>query len=118
MLKLFTCTAIAVSMFNISAQAGDAPSNLNDWKAQASSAIGDKVKYPETASLIGDNGSNSFVVTVNRQGDILDVTKSLKAKSDYFDAASYRALNYVDLPNLPSSYKADTYSFKVVLDYI
>lgn len=118
MLKLFTCTAVAMSMFSISAQAGDISPNLNDWKAQASSAIGDKVKYPKTANLVGENGSNTFVVTVNKQGDILDVTKRVKAKMNYFDAASYRALKYVDLPALPSSYKADTYSFMVVLDYI
>lgn len=118
MLKLFTYTTAAISLLSISAYAAEAPLSLDDWKDEASKAIGDKIEFPETANLLGEDGSNIFVVTVNRQGDILEVSKSVKAKRNYFDAASYRALRYVDLPDLPSSYKADTFSFSIELDYM
>lgn len=120
MLKFFTYTATvaAMSLYSLSAHAAQTPSDLDQWKDQASKAISDKVDFPETANLLGETDSNIFVVTVNRQGDILDVSKSVKAERNYFDAASFRALRYVDLPDLPASYKADTFSFSLELDYI
>lgn len=119
MIKFFTYTAVAaaMSMFSISAQANDNSTQLKQWMKHASHAIEEKVSFPETANLLNESGSNTFVVTVNKQGDILEVSKRDKAKRNYFDDASYRALRYVDLPNLPASYKADTYSFSLVLDY-
>lgn len=117
MLKFFTYTATAIGMLTMSAQADDVPSNLNDWIDQASKAVEAKMEYPKTATLLGETDTNTFVVTVNRQGDILEVTKNSKTKRTYFNKASSRALRYVDLPDLPSSYKKDTLSFALVLDY-
>tara|TARA_R110002096_G_C14661614_1_gene728098 strand:+ start:18464 stop:18934 length:471 start_codon:yes stop_codon:yes gene_type:complete len=117
MIKLFTYTTVAVSMFTLSAQAADAPSTMNAWIDQASSAIEEKMEYPKTAALIGETDLHTLVVKVNRHGDILEVTKGDKAQSNYFDMASNKALRYVDLPDLPSSYKKDTLSFVLSLDY-
>lgn len=110
-------TTTALSLFAVSALAADKPSTLNEWVKQSSSAIEAKMEYPETTSMLGETDTNTYVVTVNRQGDILEVTKGDKAKSQYFSIASNRALRYVDLPDLPASYKKDTLSFVLVLDY-
>jgi translation elongation factor EF-Ts len=99
----FTATT-AISMIAVSAQAADKPSTINEWVKQASSAIEEKMEYPKTAAMTGETDTHTFVVTVNRQGDILEITKGDKVKRNYFDAASNRALRYVDLPDLPASY--------------
>ena len=75
------------------------------------------MEYPKTAAMTGETDTHTFVVTVNRQGDILEITKGDKVKRNYFDAASNRVLRYVDLPDLPASYEKDTLSFALVLDY-
>ena len=118
MIKFFTITAAAASMMALNANAGETPSTISGWVKQASSAIEAKMEYPETAAIIGDIGTNTFAVTVNRQGDVLNVTKQSRAKQSYFDNASYDALQYVDLPDLPASYKKDKLTFVLVLDYI
>lgn len=112
----FTATT-AISMIAVSAQAADKPSTIKEWVKQASSAIEEKMEYPKTAAMTGETDTHTFVVTVNRQGDILEITKGDKVKRNYFDAASNRALRYVDLPDLPASYEKDTLSFALVLDY-
>ncbi len=118
MIKSFTITAAVASLAALNAQAGETPQTINDWVSHASSAIEAKMEYPETAAMVGDIGTNTFAVTVNRQGDILDITKHSKAKRTYFDSASYKALRYVELPDLPTSYKKDKLTFVLVLDYI
>lgn len=110
-------TTTAISMIAISAQAADKASTINEWVKQAGSAIEEKMEYPKTAAMTGETDTHTFVVTVNRQGDILEITKGDKVKRNYFDSASNRALRYVDLPDLPASYEKDTLSFALVLDY-
>ncbi len=118
MRNLIALTATTViSMTTASAQAADKPSTINEWVKQAGSAIEEKMEYPKTAAMTGETDTHTFVVTVNRQGDILEITKGDKVKRNYFDNASNRALRYVDLPDLPASYAKDTLSFALVLDY-
>lgn len=118
MLKFFVYGAVAFSMLSMSAQANDTPSTLNEWMDQARSAVEDKMEYPESNVFLGEIDTNTFVVTVNRQGDILEFTSRVKAEKGSFDYASRQALKNADLPDLPLSYKADTLKFNLVLDYI
>ncbi len=115
-LAIFTTTT-ALTLFAATAQAADKPSTINEWVEQASTAIEEKMEYPDTAALTNETDTHTYVVTVNRQGDILDVTKGEKESQEYFAQASGKALRYVDLPDLPASYKKDTLSFALVLDY-
>ncbi len=115
-LLTFTTTT-ALALFAASAQAADKPSTINEWVEQASAAIEAKMEYPETAALVNETDTHTYVVTVNRKGDILDITKGEKESQAYFAQASGRALRYVDLPDLPASYKKDKLSFALVLDY-
>lgn len=118
MIRRLAYTAALMSIFSITVQAEEAPTTVNEWMDQASSAITKKVEYPDRGAFYGQIDTNTFEVTVNRQGDILDYKGTVKAKRKYFDKASRRALGKVNLPSLPSSYEADTLSFSIVLDYI
>ncbi|MCC3862583.1 TonB C-terminal domain-containing protein [Pseudemcibacter aquimaris] len=118
MIKPLLFTAAALGMFTTSLNAAEAPSSISEWASEASKAIEAKMEYPETAIKSVEIDSNKFVLTVNHDGDVLDVEKLNKAEQTYFDQASYDAIRDADLPDLPKSYKKDTATVVLSLDYI
>ena len=98
--------------------AGDAPGNTNEWVMQAEKAIDSVMRYPLMAERQGKSGSASFVVTINRSGDVVDYYNTGYEGSILFRPATARSLKRAEFPALPASYNKDRLSFSLKLDYI
>ena len=117
MIKDLLFTIALVSMFSVSAQSIDDPANLQEWTIQADKSISDKMKYPRLEKDIARTGTNSYKVTIDRQGGVIKYTNIASAKRASFNKASDSALKYVKFPSLPASYTPNQLTFTLNMFY-
>lgn len=105
------------SLMSFAVQANDTAMNTQEWANEAGKAISSVMRYPAIALRQGRDGSASFVVTVNRDGDVVDYYANGGKNAPSFKSSSKRALKMVDFPALPSSLKGDQVSFTLNMEY-
>lgn len=120
MTKRFTtvATSLAVAgLMSFAIQADDTTMTTQEWTNAAGKAISDVMSYPAIALRQGRAGSASFVVTVNRDGDVVDYYATGGKNAMAFKSPSKSALKRVDFPALPATINGDQVSFTLNLEY-
>lgn len=120
MTKRFTAVATSLAiagLMSFAVQANDTSLNTQEWAKEAGTAISNSMTYPAIALRQGKSGSASFVVTINRDGDVVDYYANGGKNASSFRASSKRALNTVDFPALPSSIRGHQASFTLNMEY-
>ena len=106
----------AVGLMSFSATADD-QSSLKQWAHEAGSEISSVMRYPMLAERQGHQGTTAYIVTINRDGDVLNFSNAGKRNKVIFNSASKRALKRVDFPALPDSYDGEQLRFKLTMEY-
>ena len=117
MIKASLLTIASVSMFSLSAQAAESPNDLNEWVSQAGVAISAKMHFPSKEITRRHIGTNSYEVTIDRQGEIVHYITTAQSERQAFDKASDRALKYVHFPELPAGYSPEQLRFSLNMYY-
>lgn len=115
-IKNLTVLVAATGLMAFSSAADDR-SDLRAWAQDAGKEISSKMTYPKIAERQGFTGSTSYIVTINREGDVLSYEATGERSKATFGSASRRALKRVDFPDLPDSYDYDDLTFTLSLDY-
>lgn len=120
MTKRFTAVATSLAiagLMSFAVQANDTSLNTQEWAKEAGNAISNEMKFPAFALRQGRSGTASFVVTINRDGDVVDYYSTGGKSAASFRTSAKRALKTVDFPALPSSIKGDQLSFTLNMEY-
>ena len=120
MTKRYTAVATSLAiagLMSFAVQANDTPLNTQEWTQEAGTAISNAMTYPAIALRQGRSGSTSFVVTVNRDGDVVDYYANGGKNAVSFRASAKRSLEEVDFPALPSSIEGHQVSFTLNMEY-
>jgi len=118
MLKKITYVIAAMSLFVLPASADEAPENLTEWVTQANQLVDRYMRFPSLPQMVQHRiGANSYQVTINRQGEVLDYTRIAAADIAQFDRATVATINRVDFPELPANYAPDKLSFVLGVFY-
>lgn len=120
MTKRFTAVATSMAiagLMSFAVQANDTSMNTQEWAKEAGNAISNEMKFPTLALRQGTSGSASFVVTVNRDGDVVDYYSTGGKSAGNFKSSAKRSLKRVDFPALPSSIRGHQVSFTLNMEY-
>lgn len=120
MIKRFTTIAASMAvagLMGLPANAGDTPSDTQEWAKEAGTAISDVMSFPKIAERQGITGSATFVVTVNRDGDVVDYYPTGRTGAIHFKSSARRSLKNAHFPDLPESFSADQLSFTLNMSY-
>ena len=120
MLKRYTTitTSLALAgLMSFAVQANDTSTNTQEWAKEAGTAISNEMKFPTFALRQGRSGSASFVVTVNRDGDVVDYYSTGGKSASSFRSSAKQSLNRVDFPALPASIRGHQVSFTLNMEY-
>lgn len=75
------------------------------------------MSVPTLTNRQGSSGYAQFAVTVNRDGEVINSTQTIRARNSGLNNAALRAVRRVDFPALPESYDAEQLTFTLNLDY-
>ena len=120
MTKRFTAVATSMAiagLMSFTVQADDSSMNAQEWAKEAGNAISNEMKFPAFALRHGRSGTASFVVTINRDGDVVDYYSTGGKSAVSFRSSAKRSLKRVDFPALRSSISGDQVSFTLNMDY-
>ena len=120
MTKRFTAVATSMAiagLMSFTVQANDTSLDTQEWAKEAGNAISNEMKFPAFALRQGKSGTASFVVTVNRDGDVVDYYSTGSTSAASFRSSAKQSLNRVDFPALPSSIKGHQASFTLNMEY-
>lgn len=107
---------LAVSaLIATSAFAGEsAPANLRSWAKDAGQSVDAVMAYPRLALLRGEEGNTHFRVTVNADGDVVNVEQTERAFSNMINGAAKKVIQKADFPALPAGKAKMTFGVKLV----
>lgn len=115
-LKIASLIAATTGLLAFPVSADD-QNNLKTWAIEAGHEISASMHYPKIALRQGHVGSTSYIVTVNRDGDLMKYHSAGRKGKATFGSASRRALKLTNFPALPDSYDGEQLTFKLTLDY-
>jgi len=93
------------------------PDTMQDWQSAADKSISKAMSVPTLTNRQGSSGYAQFAVTVNRDGEVINSTQTIRARNSGLNNAALRAVRRVDFPALPESYDAEQLTFTLNLDY-
>ncbi len=109
---------LSIATFSIPVSAGDDTStNLDEWTVAAAKAIDSEMRYPNFALRNGDSGSTRQLVTIGRDGTVLNTELVTRTRANTLNAASKRVAKGADFPALPSSFEGESLTFALNLNY-
>jgi len=118
MLKKITYVIAAMSLFVLPASADEVPENLTEWVSQANQLVDQNMRIPVFSQMVENpTGANSYRVTIDRQGEVLDFTRLAAADLAKFDRATVATIKRVDFPELPADFAPEKLSFVLDMFY-
>ena len=115
--KLISVAALAGGLAMTSGAHAGSAGELYSWSKAAGQNVSEAMSYPQLAVRRGEEGTASFKVTVDREGNVLDADLVDRHRSSLINGAAKRAVAKVDFPSLPNDYKSDTLTFSLNMNY-
>jgi len=97
--------------------AGAPADGLKSWAAAANQSVDDVMQYPRMTIRGSGNGAARFNVTINRSGEVVTSDQVQRINSSILNSAAKKVLRQADFPALPTSYKGDSMTFVLQLNY-
>lgn len=118
--KIIAASALITAgmVASVSASAGEATSNLESWQAKAAIAVDKTMVYSKFAQKYNDEGTVTFKVTVDSDGDFVDAKLLKNTGRGFIRSSAIRTIKNADFPALPSSADQGNMTFKVQLSYL
>lgn len=108
--------ALAATSFGFAAQAGEG-SSLKSWAKEAGVSVDDVMRYPAVAMRRGEQGTATFRVTIDRDGNVVESDTLSGPRSASIKSAARRVVKRADFPALPASYDGEELTFSLQLTY-
>ena len=110
-------TIAALTTLGGAAMADEKPEDLKQWLNGAGEAVDDVMYYPTFAIRRGDDGTATFEVTIDRNGNVKSFETTERTGHASLDSAARRVVSKADFPAIPANYIYDEMTFDLVLNY-
>lgn len=110
-------TSVFAAALTTGVYADDTPTTLAEWQSEATNEITQNMRYPSVAARSGKEGNSTFHVTIDRYGNVMDVSTEEETGYSALDRASLRTLEKAEFPSIPANFSGDTLTFEVALNY-
>lgn len=91
------------------------PKDMKAWALEAHSIVQNSLVTADNGMI--EDGSTSFSVTVNKDGELVAYSQENKEYGRGLNTVATGLITSVRFPDLPRSYKADSLTFNITLNF-